>query len=55
MVVHVIPCACEGCPISQITVTQNCQSCLAKKMRQGLSVRAIASTPQGAVDRSDQM
>ncbi len=27
-VVHVIPCACEGCPITKITVTQNCQSCL---------------------------
>ena len=48
-VVHVIPCACEGCPISQITVTQNCQSCLAKKCVKACPFGAIASTPQGAV------
>lgn len=48
-VVHVIPCACEGCPISQITVTPNCQSCLAKKCVRACPFGAISSTPHGAV------
>lgn len=48
-VVHVIPCACEGCPITKITVTQNCQSCLAKKCVKACPFGAITSTPQGAV------
>ena len=38
-VVHVIPCACEGCPISKITVTPNCQKLSGQKMCQGLSLR----------------
>ncbi len=48
-VVHVIPCACEGCPITKITVTQNCQSCLAKKCVKACPFGAITSTPHGAV------
>ena len=48
-VVHVIPCACEGCPISKITVTPNCQSCLAKKCVKACPFGAITSTPSGAV------
>lgn len=48
-VVHVIPCACEGCPISQITVTPNCQSCLAKKCVRACPFDAITRTPSGAV------
>ena len=46
-VVHVIPCACEGCPISKITVTPNCQSCLAKKCVKACPFGAITSTPSG--------
>ncbi|MCI8554777.1 MAG: 4Fe-4S binding protein [Clostridiales bacterium] len=48
-VVHVIPCACEGCPISKITVTPNCQSCLAKKCVKACPFGAISATPSGAV------
>ena len=48
-VVHVIPCACEGCPITKITVTQNCQSCLAKKCAKACPFGAITTTPRGAV------
>ncbi len=48
-VVHVIPCACEGCPISKITVTPNCQSCLAKKCAKACPFGAISTTPHGAV------
>lgn len=48
-VVHVIPCACEGCPITKITVTQNCQGCLAKKCAKACPFGAITTTPKGAV------
>jgi ferredoxin hydrogenase large subunit len=48
-VVHVIPSACEGCPISKISVTSNCQSCLAKKCEKACPFGAITSTPNGAV------
>lgn len=48
-IVHVIPCACEGCPIQQITVTQNCQICLAKKCVKACPFGAITSTPKGTV------
>ena len=53
-VVHVIPCACEGCPISKITVTQNCQGCLAKKCAKACPFGAITNTPQGAVIDQDK-
>ncbi len=43
--VHVIPCACEGCPITKITVTQNCRGCLAKK--------CVKACPFGAISTSD--
>ena len=48
-IVHVIPCACEGCPINKITVTQNCQGCLAKKCEKACPFNAIKTTSQGAV------
>ena len=48
-VVHVIPCACEGCPITKISVTQNCQGCLAKKCEKACPFGAITSTPKGAI------
>lgn len=53
-VVHVIPCACEGCPIAKITVTQNCQSCLAKKCAKACPFGAITNTPRGAVIDQDK-
>ena len=53
-VVHVIPCACEGCPITKITVTQNCQSCLAKKCAKACPFGAITCTPRGAVIDQDK-
>ena len=46
-VVHVIPCACEGCPISKITVTPNCQSCLAKKCVKACPFGAITASKEG--------
>ena len=48
-VVHVIPCACEGCPIARYTVTDNCQSCLAQKCIKACRFGAIYKTPKGAV------
>lgn len=48
-VVHVIPCACEGCPISEITVTQNCRGCLAKKCVKACPFGAITTGRDGAV------
>ncbi|MCI8360722.1 MAG: 4Fe-4S binding protein [Clostridiales bacterium] len=48
-VVHVIPCACEGCPISEVTVTQNCQGCLAKKCVKACPFGAITTGKHGAV------
>lgn len=48
-VVHVIPCACEGCPIARFTVTDNCQSCLAQKCIKACAFGAIIKTPKGAV------
>lgn len=53
-VVHVIPCACEGCPITKITVTPNCQSCLAKKCAKACPFGAITTTPRGAVIDQDK-
>ena len=53
-VVHVIPCACEGCPITKITVTQNCQSCLAKKCAKACPFGAITCTSRGAVIDQDK-
>lgn len=44
-IVYVISSACEGCPITKITVTQNCRGCLAKK--------CIKACPFGAISTSD--
>ena len=46
-VVHVIPCACEGCPITKISVTQNCQGCLAKKCEKACPFGAITASKEG--------
>ncbi len=48
-VVHVIPCACEGCPITKISVTQNCQGCLAKSVRKPVPSAPSPAPPKGAV------
>lgn len=48
-IVHVIPCACEGCPITKITVTQNCRGCLAKKCVKACPFGAISTTNGQAV------
>ncbi len=48
-IVHVIPSACEGCPIEKITVTSNCHSCLAQRCVKACKFDAIIRTPNGAV------
>lgn len=47
-IVAVLPAACEGCPISRFTVTDNCQHCLAKKCQSACPFGAISITPKGA-------
>ena len=47
-IVAVLPAACEGCPISRFTVTDNCQRCLAKKCHAACPFGAISITPKGA-------
>ncbi len=48
-VVHIIPSACEGCPIDNISVTSNCQACLAQKCVKSCKFDAIIKTPSGAI------
>lgn len=40
-IVQVINSACEGCPITRFTVTDNCQKCMAKKCQQACHFDAI--------------
>lgn len=47
-IIAVLPSACEGCPISRFTVTDNCQRCLAKKCYSACAFDAISITPKGA-------
>ena len=47
-IVGVMPAACEGCPISRFTVTDNCQRCLAKKCQAACPFGAISVTGRGA-------
>lgn len=47
-IVGVLPAACEGCPISRFTVTDNCQRCLAKKCQAACPFGAISVTGRGA-------
>jgi len=47
-IVAVLPAACEGCPISRFTVTDNCQHCLAKKCYSACPFGAVSITPKGA-------
>lgn len=46
--VHVISSACEGCPITRFTVTDNCHNCLAQKCIKACKFGAITKTPKGA-------
>lgn len=39
--VKIIPAACENCPITRFTVTDNCQKCLGKKCMQACKFDAI--------------
>lgn len=52
-VVHVIPCACEGCPISKITVTPNCQSCLAKNVSRPVPSAPSPPPPRAVIDQTN--
>lgn len=47
-IVAVLPAACEGCPISRFTVTDNCQRCLAKKCATACPFGAVTVTGRGA-------
>ena len=47
-IVHVMKSACEGCPIDRVTVTNNCQNCLAQKCMKACRFGAIMHTPTGA-------
>lgn len=47
-IVHVMKSACEGCPIDRVTVTNNCQNCLAQKCMKACRFGAIIHTPTGA-------
>lgn len=50
--IWVIPSACEGCPITKITVTDNCRGCLAKKCMKACPFGAItASNGRAVVDK----
>ncbi|HIU03284.1 MAG TPA: 4Fe-4S dicluster domain-containing protein [Candidatus Onthocola gallistercoris] len=50
-IVQVIPAACEGCPISRFTVSENCQMCMAKKCESACKFGAISfSNGQAHID-----
>ncbi|MCD7825962.1 MAG: 4Fe-4S dicluster domain-containing protein [Clostridiaceae bacterium] len=42
--VQIIPAACENCPITRFTVTDNCQKCMGKKCMQACRFGAITMT-----------
>lgn len=42
--VKIIPAACENCPITRFTVTDNCQKCMSKKCMQACKFGAITMT-----------
>ena len=46
--VHVIPAACEGCPINRFHVTENCQKCMEKSCKKACPFGAITISPHGA-------
>lgn len=42
--VQIIPAACENCPITRFSVTDNCQKCMSKKCMQACRFGAISMT-----------
>ncbi|MDO5293741.1 MAG: 4Fe-4S dicluster domain-containing protein [bacterium] len=47
-IIQVINSACEGCPITRFTVTDNCQKCISKKCQQACKFGAISMTKDRA-------
>ena len=47
-IVQIINSACEGCPITRYTVTDNCQKCMSKKCQQACNFGAISMTKDRA-------
>ncbi len=47
-IVQVINSACEGCPITRFSVTNNCQKCMSKKCQQACNFGAISMGDQRA-------
>lgn len=47
-IVQVINSACEGCPITRFTVTDNCQKCMSKKCVEACHFGAISMTRDSA-------
>lgn len=46
--VKILPSACENCPITRFTVTDNCQKCMSKKCMQACRFGAIVMTREKA-------
>lgn len=51
--VKIIPAACENCPITRFTVTDNCQKCMGKKCMQACHFGAISMTRDKAYINPD--
>ncbi len=47
-IVQVINSACEGCPITRFTVTDNCQKCVSKRCQEACNFGAISMTKDRA-------
>lgn len=47
-IVQTITAACEGCPITRFTVTDNCQRCMGKRCQQACNFQAITMLPNRA-------
>lgn len=47
-IVQVINSACEGCPITRFTVTDNCQKCMSKRCQEACHFGAISMTKDRA-------
>lgn len=47
-IIQVINSACEGCPITRFTVTDNCQKCMSRKCQTACSFHAVSMTKDRA-------
>lgn len=47
-IVQVLNSACEGCPITRFTVTDNCQKCMSKRCQEACNFGAISMTKDRA-------